>query len=227
MRMSSDVRGLSQQWMAYSAASFGTPCPRLAGRAPCGAGRAPCGVAGPLWGWQGPVGWQSTLWGWQGPCGASRALCGAGRAPVGWQGPVRTTGDGPVHLGVGGLVQDAERGDFRRRVQHCIQCSHKETCGVQENVHSMVKLRYGNAHSPLIHYLGKFLSAAQVRTNELWENKQHNQGEHKVFPEELLWDLIFWSSKRLFTNEGEEVFWDDPCGSDSHVKPEHNQKCNR
>lgn len=132
--MSSDVRGLSQQWMAYSAASFGTPCPRLAGRAPCGAGRA---------------------------------LCGAGRAPVGWQGPVRTAGDGPVHLGVGGLVQDAERGDFRRRVQHCIQCSHKETCGVQENVHSMVKLRYGNAHSPLIHYLGKFLSAAQVRTNEL------------------------------------------------------------
>lgn len=70
--MSSDVRGLSQQWMAYSAASFGTPCPRLAGRAPCGAGRAPVwpaehpvGVAGSLWGQQGP------LWGWQSPCGVA------------------------------------------------------------------------------------------------------------------------------------------------------------
>lgn len=85
--MSSDVRGLSQQWMAYSAASFGTPCPQLAGRAPCGAGRAPCGVAGPLWGWQGPVGWQSTLWGWQGPLWGQQGPLWGWQSPCGVAGP--------------------------------------------------------------------------------------------------------------------------------------------
>lgn len=92
---------------------------------------------------------------------------------AGWQSTERTARDGPVDLGVGGLVQDAERGDFRCGVQHCIQCSHKETCCVQENVHSTVKLQFWNAHSPLIRFLGN-RNAAQVRTNELWENKKHN-----------------------------------------------------
>lgn len=61
-------------------------------------------------------------------------------------------------------------------------------------VHSTVKLEFWNAHSPLIPSLGS-RNAAQVRTNELWENKKHDWEEHKVFPEELLWDVIVWSSK--------------------------------
>lgn len=108
--------------------------------------------------------------------------------------PARTAGDGPVHLRVRGLVQDTERGHLRRGVQHCIQCSHKETCCVQENVHSTLKLKFWNAHSHLIGFWGN-RNAAQVRTNELWENEKHNWGKHKVFPEELLWDVIFRFSK--------------------------------
>lgn len=131
----------------------------------------------------------------------------------GLQSSVRTTCNGPVDLGVWGLVQDAERGHFRRRVQHCIQCSHKETWCVRENAHSTVKLELWNVHSPLTHFLGKS-NAAQARTNELWENKKHNWGEHKVFPEKLFWDVIFWSGN---SHEAQmrvkKFFWDDPCGT--------------
>lgn len=90
-----------------------------------------------------------------------------------------------------------------------------------------MKLKVWNVHSSLIRFLGN-RNAAQVRTNELWENKKHNRVEHEVFPEELPWEAVFWPSKsheaQMRVTKFFEMTLMEVTAMQS-VKPEHNQKC--